>query len=252
MIRVGELADRARFKLGHLAPVKPSRLRLGNGALSITFDDFPGSAWTEAGPVLAQHKVHATYFPSGGLCSTNYLGVDQFTPRYLEEVAEAGHEIGSHAFDHVSVLGQSPTAFAASLSRNVDFLKGILPGRKVESFAYPFGHVSLSAKLKVASEFRAGRGLGRAVNRGWVDLSQVEAVGLEKRQRRLHDLPALIEKAAQSRGWLVVYTHDVSHAPSDWGCTPEEIDDLVRHARQSGLDILPFGQVAANRIQEGP
>ena len=77
--------------------MKPSRLRLGNGALSITFDDFPGSAWTEAGPVLAQHKVHATYFPSGGLCSTNYLGVDQFTPRDLEEVAEAGHEISSTA-----------------------------------------------------------------------------------------------------------------------------------------------------------
>ena len=238
----------ARYKLAHRATVKPSRLRPQQGTLSITFDDFPRSAWTEAGPVLAQHKVHATYFPSGSLCSTSYLSLDQFTSKDLEEITSAGHEIGSHTFDHVGVLSQSHKAFAASLSKNEDFLKSIIPDQRIESFSYPFGNVTLSAKLKVASKFKAARGLGQQANTGWIDLSQVEAVGLEKRQRKLHDFSALIENTALKRGWLVVYTHDVSSNPSDWGCTPEEIDRLISYARQVGLRILPFRQIAGKEL----
>lgn len=238
-----QFADRLRFKIGHTVPVKPARLRLKRGALSLTFDDFPRSAWKEAGPVLAHHGVQATYLPSGGLCSSRYLDLDQFTPNDLEEVANAGHEVGSHGFDHTSVLKQSFLDFSTSISKNYAFLQSILPGIKIDSFAYPYGNVTLSSKIKVASSFKTGRGLGRQYNAGWIDLSQIEAVGLEKHQRGLHDFPALIENAALNGGWLIVYTHDVGSNPSDWGCTTEEIDNLIKKAKQAGLDILPLNRV---------
>lgn len=240
---ISKLTDQIRFKVGHRTPVKPLSLQLKRGTLSLTFDDFPRSAWKEAGPVLAYHGVQATYFPSGGLCSSRYLDLDQFTPRDLEEVANAGHEVGSHGFDHTSVLRQSVRDFSTSISKNSAFLQGILPSVKIDSFAYPYGNVTLSSKLRVASSFRIGRGLGKQYNSGLIDLSQMEAVGLEKRQRGLHDFPSLIENAALNCGWLIIYTHDVGSNPSDWGCTTDEIDSLIENAKQAGLDVLPLNKV---------
>lgn len=240
---ISELADRIRFKIGHKTIVSPARLRRERGALSLTFDDFPRSAWREGGAVLAHHGVRGTYFPSGSLCSSRYLSIDQFTSNDLEEVASAGHEVGSHGFDHTSVLRQSVRDFSKSISKNSDFIKGILPNIKLDSFAYPYGNVSLSAKFKVSSSFKFGRGLGDNYNCGWMDLSQMKAVGLEKSKRGLHDFPALLESAALNKGWLIIYTHDVGRNPSDWGCTEDEIDNLIKNAKAAGLDILPMNKV---------
>lgn len=240
---MSDFGQRSRFKIGHLTPVKPARLRLPRGVLSISFDDFPRSAWTEAGPILGDHKVRATYFASGGLHSTNYLGLDQFTIKDLEDVAAAGHEVGSHGFDHTSVLDQTYHEFILSLSRNNEFLCDVLPGVRIDSFAYPFGTVTLAAKIAVASRFRSGRALGATANSGWADLSQLRAVGLEKRQRSIHTFDRLLEATGIGLGWLIVYAHDVSECPSEWGCTPQELDNLIASAKRHDLDILPVGEV---------
>lgn len=237
------LGQRVGFKLGHLVPVKPRRLALEQGVLSIGFDDFPRSAHLEAGPVLRQHGVRATYFASGGLAGRVFMDLPQYQPGDLEEIHAAGHEIGCHGHDHVSVLHQGAARFRAALDRNAAFVAGIVPGLRMRSYAFPYGHVSLPAKRIAAGRFRMARGLGETVNLGRIDAAQIASVGLERRRREARDLPALIAAAAQRRGWLTVYTHDVSDRPSDWGCTPRELDELIRMALEAGLAVLPFDAV---------
>ncbi|HEY2836509.1 MAG TPA: polysaccharide deacetylase family protein, partial [Rhizomicrobium sp.] len=60
----------ARFNrlLSRHAAVKSAALTAGRPIASITFDDFPKSAWSEGGPVLARHGVRATYYTSGSFC----------------------------------------------------------------------------------------------------------------------------------------------------------------------------------------
>lgn len=237
--------QRLRFKLGHLAPIKPRRFKFETGILTISFDDFPRSAVTEAGPILDQHDVKATYFASGGLCETTYLGQEQFTRRDLEDIADKGHDIGSHTFDHMNALEHSNAAFVSSIKKNSDFLQDVIPGKSIESFAYPFGTVTFSSKLTVSSEFKIGRGLGQRPNYRWIDLSQVKAVGFEKRQRQKYNFQSLIKDTSIKKGWLIVYTHDVRSNPSNWGCTPEELDNLISYAKGYNLNILTFREAAA-------
>lgn len=79
------------------------------------------------------------------------------------------------------------------------------------------------------------------------DASLLRGVRLERRQRGLHDLPALIAHAAAERRWLMLFTHDVQDNPTEYGCTPREIDVVLSRARREGLDIAPEGEVMARR-----
>ena len=53
-------------------------------AFSLSFDDFPATAWTEAGPVLAAHGVRATYYVCGGLCDGVNMDRDQYRLEHLQ------------------------------------------------------------------------------------------------------------------------------------------------------------------------
>ena len=55
----------------------------------------------------------------------------------------------------------------------------------------------------------------------------------------------LIDRNQQTRGWLVLATHDVSAQPTPYGCVPEFFDEVVRYAAQSGARILPVGEALA-------
>ncbi|WP_349370906.1 polysaccharide deacetylase family protein [Salinarimonas sp.] len=247
----GALLSRARAKLARSLPVKPRRLRPARGALSITFDDFPRSAWSEGGAVLAGHGVRATYYASGGLCGRRYLDLDQFTPEDLEAVAACGHEVGSHGFEHASVLDRSRRDFVASVARNESFLRSILPQTRIETFAYPFGSVSVGAKMAIAARYRVGRGIAPGSNGPWIDASEIKSVAFEKRQMAEHDIPSLIGEAASSGRWLSVFTHDVSDRPSPWGCRARDLDELIVNAKQAGLEILPVVDVARGEPEAG-
>src|SRR5437899_113626 len=91
--------------------------------LAITFDDGYCDNYVEAVPALAEAGLHATFFVSTGFIGTDRvfphdargqdatdLGLVARFPKLtwddLRAMQEAGHEIGSHTVNHVS-LGQA-------------------------------------------------------------------------------------------------------------------------------------------------
>jgi hypothetical protein len=60
-------------------------------------------------------------------------------------------------------------------------------------------------------------------------------------------LRARIDEARDRNGWVIFYTHDVSEDPSEWGCTPAQLEAVVDHAAQR-LPILPVRDVAARVV----
>jgi len=221
--------------------VRPLRVAPARGVFSLSFDDIPATAWTEAGPILAEHGIKATYYVCGGLAGGTNLDLRQFETEHLQALFAAGHEVGCHTYEHVSVLNLSATDLKASLVRNAAWVAERLDGHVMTSFAYPFGDVSLAAKPVVAGRFALGRGVRDGVNAGRADRANLQAIGLESRRLPGYDLEALMAETAARRGWLIAYGHDVMDRPTPYGCRPEDLDRVLRLARSAGLEIVPVG-----------
>lgn len=217
--------------------IAPSR-----GVFSLSFDDIPATAWTEAGPILARHGVRATYYVCGGLAGKRNMDRDQFTVDHLQALHAAGHEVGCHTFGHTSALRMDVEALRLSLDANAAWVAERLDGHRMTTFAWPFGDATVGAKRHVRARFDLGRGVRDGINAGREDRGLIKSIGLERRRLPGYDLEALMAETAANRGWLTAYGHDVSDAPTDYGCTPDQLDRVLTLARQAGLDILPVGE----------
>jgi peptidoglycan/xylan/chitin deacetylase (PgdA/CDA1 family) len=217
------------------------------GALSICFDDFAKSAWTEGGRVLRDHGVRATYYMCGALAGSMFDGQRMFDAGDLESIHAEGHEIGCHTFDHRSCLRTSPLEFERATLDNQRFLDERLGDVRLVSFAYPYGDTTSSAKRFAALRFASSRGIYPGLNVGSLDLGQLNAVGFEAGKMRFDVMERYIARAAAKRAWLVVYSHDVQDRPSTYGCRPNDLDRLFRLAKAAGLEILPVKAALAQR-----
>ncbi|MDO9609176.1 MAG: polysaccharide deacetylase family protein [Brevundimonas sp.] len=231
--------DKMRRRAGRYLDVRAEMIQPARGVLSLSFDDIPASAWLEAGPILAEHGVKATYYVCGGLAGGRNLNLPQFETEHLQALHEAGHEVGCHTYEHVSTLTLSPAELDASLARNAAWVSERLDDYQMLSFAYPFGDCALGAKPVIDRRFLCGRGVRDGINAGRVDRNLLQAVGLESRRLPGYDLEQLVANTAASKGWLIAYGHDVSDAPTPYGCRPEDIDRLIRLAKTADLDIQP-------------
>ena len=233
--------DKMRRRGGRYLGVRSAPVRPERGVFSLSFDDIPVSAWTEAGPILKEHGVTATYYVAGGLSDGQNLGLPQFSTDHLQQLFAAGHEVGCHTFGHTSALSVSPEAYAADLDRNAAWVAERLDGHVMTTFAYPYGDVSVGAKAVVADRFKLARGVRDGVNAGTADRANMQAIGLEARRLPGYDLEGLMAQAAARKGWLIAYGHDVMDGPTPYGCTPADLDRVIRLARAAGLDIIPVG-----------
>jgi peptidoglycan/xylan/chitin deacetylase (PgdA/CDA1 family) len=237
--------DKMRRRAGRYLDVRSVPVKPERGVFSLSFDDIPVSAWTEAGPILAGHGVKATYYVAGGLSGGENLGLPQFTTGHLQDLFAAGHEVGCHTWGHTSALAVSAAEYAADLDRNAAWVAERLDGHRMSTFAWPYGDVSVGAKAVVAERFALGRGVRDGVNAVHADRANLQAIGLESRRLPGYDLEALMAETAGRNGWLVAYGHDVMDGPTPYGCTPDDLDRVIRLAKAAGLDVLPVGSAWA-------
>lgn len=236
------LLDKVHRGVGRVADRRPTTVRVPGGMLSVSFDDFPETAWTEAGPVLAQHGVKATYYVCGGFERGEHMGLPQFTADHMRELFFAGHEVGCHTYDHTSTLRMRPAELGRNVARNALWVADRLDGHVMETFAWPKGEVALGMKSIIDLRFRLGRGVLNGLNAGTADRTDLKAIGLESRRLPGYDFEALCAEAAARDGWLIAYGHDVSDRPSPYGCTPRDLERLILAAKAAGLTISPVAE----------
>ena len=234
--------DKMRRRAGRYLDVRPVQVAPARGVFSLSFDDIPRTAWTEAGPILKQHGIEATYYVCGGLSDGSNMGLPQFSTDDLQALHAAGHEVGCHTYEHVSTLTLTPAELDASFARNAQWVGERLDGYVMRTFAYPFGDCALGAKAVVDRRFLCGRGVRDGINAGRADRAGLQAIGLESRRLPGYDLEALMARTASDRGWLIAYGHDVMDGPTPYGCTPDDLDRVIRLAKAADLDILPVGR----------
>ncbi|WP_174300454.1 polysaccharide deacetylase family protein [Caulobacter sp. S45] len=244
------LMHRANSFITRHLPVKLARCQLTRPVASMTFDDFPRSAWTVGGPILARHRARATYYAAGRFCGIAEDGLDYYNAADLRALSAAGHEVGAHSHAHQMAPTLGSKALAADAERNAEALAPLLD-RGMSSYAYPYGEVSPRAKAQMGARFATARGIRSGVNAGLIDLAQLRAVPLEHRRWAPAEIDAAVVQAAAAPGWVIFFTHDVSESPSPFGCTPAMLDYTLARLSSAGVQTIPVRQAMARAVFGG-
>ena len=137
------------------APINPK-------SVVLTFDDGFHNFYTEAYPVLQEHKFSATVFVvSGNIGGYNdWTGNPPDFPRSrllssneLRELHSYGIEIGSHSVSHAHLTRLR----SDDLDREIQNSKGSIEDRidaEIKSFAYPFGKFNDQVKQCVGEIYK--------------------------------------------------------------------------------------------------
>jgi peptidoglycan/xylan/chitin deacetylase (PgdA/CDA1 family) len=221
--------------------------------ISFTFDDFPRSAFVNAGAILGRYGVLGTYYVSLGLAGKQSQMGPMYHTEDLIELSRLGHELGCHTFGHCHSWNTPPNIYEKAILDNQQALNEVLPGTAFQTFSYPFSGPRLPVKQVAGRHFlccrggglRAGRFLlrhhagGQTFNSGTTDLNLLCAFFLEQSREDPEAVKHLIDQNAQERGWLIFATHDVCDSPSRFGCTLNFFEQVVQWSLESGAQILP-------------
>jgi len=110
-------------------------------ALVLTFDDGPGSSLTPAIlNMLGEGRARATFF----LLGRNIAGREEI----VRKIAEQGHDICSHGYDHLHSLKTSPFRVLSDIKRGWEAIDAALGTmRKTYPFRPPYGKLNIISLL---------------------------------------------------------------------------------------------------------
>src|SRR5260370_26048369 len=90
--------------------------------------------------------------------------------------------------------------------------------------------------------FWSCRGSGQGFNSGLADLAELRATRIHARSYDAARFSALIERNRAANGWLIFYTHDVAAAPSHYGCTHGQLDEIIGYAAERS-EVFPVRDI---------
>ncbi|BDC53147.1 hypothetical protein F183_A54620 (plasmid) [Bryobacterales bacterium F-183] len=195
------------------------------------------------GSILKANQAAGTYYAAMGLVGhVNELG-PHFDLTDLSRLTSDGHELGSHTFDHVSGRAMQPDEFLKNATEGCCRLQEVAGNTAGQHFSYPFGHATLRLKPLLGSKFATCRGIVPGLNASPADLNLLRANSIYSYSFDPAAIEVLLRTAKEKEAWAIFYTHDVADKPSKYGCTPLQLEQVVRMAKKFSLSIRTIGEV---------
>jgi peptidoglycan/xylan/chitin deacetylase (PgdA/CDA1 family) len=191
-------------------------LARGTKQLALTYDDGPNDAYTpRLLEVLARHNVHATFFLIG-----RYV---RHVPEIARQIADAGHIVGNHTFNHPLLTLKSAAGIREELSTCRSALQDAIGGNS-NLFRPPFGG-RRPAVLRVARELGLDPVMWNVTGYDW---NAPPAAAIEEKV------------AKQIRGGDVVLLHDGGHKQmgADRSQTVLATDRLIERYKAEGFEFV--------------
>jgi peptidoglycan/xylan/chitin deacetylase (PgdA/CDA1 family) len=184
--------------------------------LALTYDDGPNDPHTlELLEVLAKHNVRATFFMLGRHVAER--------PQVAQAVAQAGHVIGNHTFNHPNLI----FSLRAQLIQEIEQCRRALAetvGEHSNLFRPPFGG-------RRPQTLRTVRALGMLPVMWTVAANDWSVSSAEKIEQRV---------ARQVRGGDVILMHDGGHStrPADRSHTVGATHRLIARYKEQGFEFV--------------
>ncbi|MEV5721707.1 polysaccharide deacetylase family protein [Amycolatopsis mediterranei] len=187
-----------------------------DGEVALTFDDGPSA---ESTPhflrMLDRHGVKATFF---------VLGAEVLrAPGVIRAIADAGHEIGVHGWDHRCLLRKSPWRTHQDLQRTralVESLTGVRP----RWFRPPYGVFSTASVVSARS-----LGLTPVLWSTW-GFDWTEGCTPESVHRR-------VMRRLGRGGTILLHDSDVTTGNGAWRATLVSVPEILDDCRRQGLRV---------------
>ncbi len=227
VVRLAGLAAAAQLgpALTSVAPVRNRWLpglagRSERHHVALTYDDGPDSASTPAFlALLERYDATATFF---------LLGAHVRAHRGLvREMADRGHEIAVHGWDHRCLAVKRPGVLRDDLRRSVDLLTQTT-GRRPEWYRPPYGVLTLEG-LAAARSAGLRTVLWTAWGRDWARGATGESVA--------HRVGAGLRPG----GTVLLHDSDRTSAPGSWRATLTASELLLGDWAEHGLPCGPLG-----------
>lgn len=187
--------------------------------IALTYDDGPDPASTPHFlELLERHGVSATFFLLGEFAA-RYAGLTR-------ELAEAGHELAVHGWDHQCLAWKPPGRLTDELRRSKHTIEDIT-GVRVQWYRPPYG-VLTGRGLRAAHRSGLGTVLWSAWGRDW------------SRGATPGSVVARVTRAVQPGGTVLLHDTDRTSAPGSWRATLGASEMLLETWAQRSTGIGPL------------
>lgn len=211
--------------------------------VSFTFDDFPMSAVNGA-DIVEKHGGRAAFYACTKMIKANGPYGAMFDVETMLDLDKRGHEIGAHTHSHIDCAMVDTQTVLKDVQDNLDALKEAGLETEPTSLAYPYGETLFDTKKEVFKQFDICRGILPGINIGQVDLAQLRCFELNGDPATTIRAQKAIEQAGKTGGWVMIFTHDVSHTPTNYGTTSSVIEDLCKRSVALGASLPTPTQAA--------
>ncbi len=206
--------------------------------VSFTFDDFPMSAVNGA-DIVEKHGGRAAFYACTSMIDTYGPYGEMFNIETMLDLEKRGHEIGAHTHTHLDCALANKTTVLSDIENNLNALAESGLKKAPTSLAYPFGETQFNTKKQVIEKFDICRGILPGINVGKVDRAQLRCFELNGDPSTTQRAQHAIESAGKTGGWVIIFTHDVSPSPTDYGTTSAILEDLCKRSIDLGANLLP-------------
>jgi peptidoglycan/xylan/chitin deacetylase (PgdA/CDA1 family) len=219
--------------------------------VTFTFDDFPRSAYETGGAILRSYGARGTYYAAMGLQGKiNHQG-EHFLPEDFEHLLADGHDLGSHTYSHISSRRSKLGTFCADAERGERALDPWRDASRAGHFAYPYGEITFSAKARIGSSMRSCRSIMPGIMTSSADLNMLPANSIYACDFDPQLIERMLSPTQLRRGWVIFYTHDVRENPSAFGCTPRQLEFVLRQAiKVLGARVMTMSEAVETLIRD--
>jgi peptidoglycan/xylan/chitin deacetylase (PgdA/CDA1 family) len=166
---------------------------------------------------------------------------EMFNRSDLASLVADGHELACHTLNHVRCCDVRGVELLQKCEENRRQVSEMLGGYKLCNFSFPEGVVNPSSKALLSSIYDTCRTIEPGINIDPIDLGFLRANCVYARLP-IEKVKEAILQNTRRKGWLILYTHDVTDAPSIYGCTPEYFREVLGCVVDSGADILTVAE----------
>ncbi|SEG90695.1 Peptidoglycan/xylan/chitin deacetylase, PgdA/CDA1 family [Actinacidiphila yanglinensis] len=187
--------------------------------VALTFDDGPDRLSTPHFlALLERRELHATFFLLGSELVR--------APQLARDMADSGHEIGVHGWEHRPLLLRGPRATYDDLARARDAVAAAT-GRAPTLFRPPYGVMTAAAHLACRR-----LGLTPVLWTCWGEDWRRRATPRSVRDTVLRDL--------RGGGTILLHDSDCTSATGSWRTTLRALPSLLNACRDHGWQVGPL------------